>query len=1085
MSALRRMTTAVRTSRPGGVVVVLIAAALLASGAGTFGAFTATWGVSTSLASHPDWLPPVINATVAGSTSGSATEHLKRGSTYHLYADVAADRGNPAAGVASVTADASGLTAGQTAVALTAGSYSFGGVSYNYRSAMLTVDTTPPACRYSHPTTVTDAATPANTATRPGLAPLTDRDLLTDANIRLDGPAAGDLIGSVDSAGDVNSDGKDDVIVGNPNADNNSRADSGSAYVIFGRATGVTIDLANIGTNGFRVDGAAANDKAGASVSAAGDVNGDGFDDVAVTAPGADNNSRSNSGSAYVVFGSTSPTTIDLNVLGASAGYRIDGASSSGRLGDSVANTGDANGDGKPDVVVGEKDMDRAFVVFGKNDGAAVDLNGITEFSPAKGYRLSGVSGGATGKSVSGAGDVNKDGYADTLIGSFKESRNGRSASGSVYLVHGKTTAATVDLNTYTTGFRVDGATNSKLGGSVAPAGDVNADGTPDLLMVAHDSNGVVGAERTQSGSAYVIFGKSTTSSVDVTALGAAGYHIAGAVAGDRVASVAGIGDVDGDGRADALVTAERADPSGRTDAGAAYVVFGKSDTAVVDLLSLGSRGYSVAGAVAGDVSGDRASAAGDINGDGRMDFIINAPGADNNGRTDSGSAVVVHGPTCMAANYGTAPLATPGLTSYWPMSEGSGTMANDVKGLVPNEGTYTGGPTLGVSGRFSPTDKAVSFDGVDDYVNFRNPTAFQITTGTVEAWVKTSAAGASYRGILVKNSAYGMFLKDGVLMAYDWGAGADRSTGVNLADGQWHHVVMTFSSGVANGTRIYSDGVLRLTTTTTVSNNTNQLQVAANNATQFFAGSIDEPAIYDRVLTAAQITSNYNARSNACETYPPFRNAVWCTSGLTNYWRLGEAAAATTAMDATGANQGTYGGGLTLASSGALPNDPDTAPTFDGTDDTVTLTGLTGVNRAAGAYNTVEFWMYWTGTNNQMPFGFNAYDLYFASQGFGFNTGAGDVWGISTAGLANRWVHVAAAFYNGDAKKSRLWIDGAEQTLTQRRNTTGSATATTSARISGWATDTGYKFGGKIDEVAVYNRLLTTGEVLSHYLAR
>ncbi len=1084
MSSLRRMTTAARTSRPGGVVVLLVTAALLASGAGTFGAFTATRNVSTSLSAHADWLPPVINATVAGSTSGSATEHLKRGSTYYLYADVAADRGNPAAGVASVTADASGLTAGQTAVALTAGSYSFGGVSYNYRSGALTVDVTPPACRYRYPTTVTDAASPANTATRPTLAPSTDRDLLTDYNIRLDGPTATDSIGQPSSAGDVNNDGKDDVIVGNPNADNNG-ADSGSAYVIFGRTTDAIIDLATVGTNGFRIDGAASNDKLGGGASAAGDVNADGYDDVVVSAQGADNNGRGASGSAYVVFGSANPVTVNLSTLGASAGYRIDGASSSGKLGDAVANAGDVNGDGRADVVVGEKDNDRAYVVFGKTDGTTVDLNGITGFDPAKGYKMTGPNGSVVGRAVSGVGDVNKDGYADVLVGGHRADLNGRTDSGSAYLVHGKTTATTIDLTSYTSGFRIDGATaDAKLGISVSAAGDVNADGTPDLLVTASGSKGVVGDERNNSGSAFVIFGKTTSTTVDTAALGSAGYQIRGAAVGDEVAQAVGIGDVNADGKADALIGADAADPGGRLDAGAAYVVFGKSDTAVIDLLSLGASGYLIQGAVAGDMAGDRVANAGDTNGDGRTDFIVTAPTADNNSRTDSGSAYLLHGPSCRAANYATAPRSTAGLIAHWPLSETSGTTANDTKALMPNNGTYTNGPALEVSGRFSPTDKAVSFDGVDDYVNFRNPTAFQITTGTIEAWVKTSSPGSSYRGVLVKNSAYGMFLKDGVLMAYDWGAGADRSTGVNLADGQWHHVVTTFSSGVVNGTKIYSDGVLRLTTTITVSNNAQQLQVAANNAAQFFAGSIDEPAIYDRELTAAQITSNYNARTNACETYPPFRNAVWCTSGLTNYWRLGESSG-TAAADATGANQGTYGGGLTLASSGALPNDPNTAPTFDGTDDTVTLSGLTGVNTAAGAYNTVEFWMYWTGTNAQMPFGFNSYDLYFAAEGFGFNTAAGDVWGISTAGLANRWVHVAAAFYNGDAKKSRLWIDGAEQTLTQRRNTTGSATATTSARISGWATDTGYKFGGKIDEVAMYNRRLTTGEVLTHYHAR
>lgn len=153
-------------------------------------------------------------------------------------------------------------------------------------------------------------------------------DLLADANIRIDGAAANDVAGfSVAGAGDVNADGRDDVIVGAVLADNNGRAESGSAYVIYGRAasdprTG-PIDLADsdggagAGTgvaaaDGFRIDGAAAFDNAGYSVAGAGDVNADGRDDVIVGAYAADNNGRTDSGSAYVVFGdNVDPTAVD------------------------------------------------------------------------------------------------------------------------------------------------------------------------------------------------------------------------------------------------------------------------------------------------------------------------------------------------------------------------------------------------------------------------------------------------------------------------------------------------------------------------------------------------------------------------------------------------------------------------------------------------------------------------------------------------------------------------------------------------------------------------------------------------------
>ena len=126
-------------------------------------------------------------------------------------------------------------------------------------------------------------------------------DLLTQANVTLSGAATGDQSGySVASAGDVNGDGRTDVIVGAPLADPSLRSDAGSSYVIYGKASPSDVDLASLGSGGFRIDGAAAGDQSGYSVASAGDVNGDGFADVIVGAPLADPSLRSDAGSSYV-----------------------------------------------------------------------------------------------------------------------------------------------------------------------------------------------------------------------------------------------------------------------------------------------------------------------------------------------------------------------------------------------------------------------------------------------------------------------------------------------------------------------------------------------------------------------------------------------------------------------------------------------------------------------------------------------------------------------------------------------------------------------------------------------------------------
>jgi hypothetical protein len=154
----------------------------------------------------------------------------------------------------------------------------------------------------------------------------------------------------------------------------------------------------------------------------------------------------------------------------------------------------------------------------------------------------------------------------------------------------------------------------------------------------------------------------------------------------------------------------------------------------------------------------------------------------------------------------------------------------------------------------------------------------------------------------------------------------------------------------------------------------------------------------------------------------------------------------------------------------------------FDGIDDYVVTDGV-AVNTAPGGRNTVAFWMKWNGGNTQMPFGWNqAYDLFLYNGSFGINTGEGNILGLSSAGMAGQWVHVAVVFPNGvpSASNAKMFINGVAQPLTARiRTTTASRSATPRFFISGWgATPTGFKFGGEIDDLRVYNHALTAGEV-------
>ena len=184
----------------------------------------------------------------------------------------------------------------------------------------------------------------------------------------------------------------------------------------------------------------------------------------------------------------------------------------------------------------------------------------------------------------------------------------------------------------------------------------------------------------------------------------------------------------------------------------------------------------------------------------------------------------------------------------------GSGTSSNSLVGGI-------GATLVNGVGFTSSNNGAFTFDGSNDYINFGNSSAVQQSSGTLSAWAKASSPGGGYRGIIAKQGAYGLFYTDSVLVAYDWAADAPRSTGVNIADNTWKNVVLTYQSGVSNGTRIYINGVSVLTTTITVLNQTGNLFGGAEaNAGQYAACQISLFNMYNRALSATEILQNYNA---------------------------------------------------------------------------------------------------------------------------------------------------------------------------------------------------------------------------------
>ncbi|HRB45980.1 MAG TPA: FG-GAP-like repeat-containing protein [Nitrosomonas sp.] len=384
---------------------------------------------------------------------------------------------------------------------------------------------------------------------------------------------------SVSDAGDFNGDGFDDVIVADPFAGFGASG-AGSSYIVFGNEFGfdARLNLANLNQeNGFRIDGTIEGDRSGYSVSSAGDVNGDGYDDVII---GTIQEDRGNKGSppTYVVFGKSSgfSTPLDLSILDGTDGFRMNGVlngfySRYFLESWSVSSAGDVNGDGFDDVVVGASLADSysgaSYVIFGKSSGFD-DILDLSDLNGSNGFRLTGNF--LLGKSVSSAGDINDDGFDDVIVASDSTD----------YILFGKGLGfeATIDLNSLngSNGFRLEeegGANNS----SVSSAGDMNGDGFDDVII----GNSNASPNGSGSGSSYVVFGKSSGFSpvLNLTELDSeSGFRLDGVGPDDHSGeSVSNIGDMNGDGFDDVIIGAPLADPGGNYNAGSSYVVFGRS----------------------------------------------------------------------------------------------------------------------------------------------------------------------------------------------------------------------------------------------------------------------------------------------------------------------------------------------------------------------------------------------------------------------------------------------------------------------------------------------------------------------------
>ena len=385
------------------------------------------------------------------------------------------------------------------------------------------------------------------------------------------------------SLGDINGDGKDDIIIGDSRADGSTF--QGKTYVIYGNydRTQIATNVTSLAPDkGFTIlnsdNGSNTRDLLGWSVSS-GDIDGDGIDDVIIGDPSA----NSNNGNVHVIFGKTGGYlgTLDISSFPEPSNLLTFSDTNLKGLGFSVG-SGDINGDTKDDLIIGARAANNfngeTYVVFGNTRTSIATSPGA--LTGSNGFTFQATSRESLGFKVSSAGDINGDNYEDLIVTApLAVSSN----KGRAYVVYGKNSGFSPTLTTSdiiggngTQGFYIDGLNpNDSLGNAISAAGDVNNDGIDDFLVAAPLADT---SSLSDSGQVYLVYGRTGGfgSNINLSTLEPNDgwlVNIPGLAAKDNTGfSVSNTGDVNQDGIDDFLIGAKGAN-SGK---GNAYVVLGQ-----------------------------------------------------------------------------------------------------------------------------------------------------------------------------------------------------------------------------------------------------------------------------------------------------------------------------------------------------------------------------------------------------------------------------------------------------------------------------------------------------------------------------
>ena len=444
---------------------------------------------------------------------------------------------------------------------------------------------------------------------------------LADAETIFYGEDAGDQAGTaVEIVRDLDGDGYDDIIVSAPE-NTGGGTGRGAVYVFYGPVPDGPLDLSSADA---KLVGVATDDSAGDAIAATGDLDGDGYGEIIVSIDAHETTSGTRitgNGTAYIFYG---PVYGEQSL--ASADATITGEQSGSELGFQMNAQCDVDGDGNDDLLLGAPDMNGN----GRLSGAAYlvhgPIYGAMSASAADMIYYGETTNETAGHSIGCGGDLDGDGFDDVVIGGDENDAGGAEA-GAVYVFYGPVAGGTVNLSATTADAKIIGE-NAGDGAGIAISGgsDLTGDGRDDLVLSAV----LADTSAANSGIIYVVDSPVTGQ----WELAGASIRLTGAAGEQAGTFLSQVGDVDGDGYADLLVGARRAD-GGAADGGVTYLFYGP--------LSPGERTLASADAIfqgtgSGDLSGTIGSLHGDVNGDGVDDLLIGAPNHDGTG-ADAGAA--------------------------------------------------------------------------------------------------------------------------------------------------------------------------------------------------------------------------------------------------------------------------------------------------------------------------------------------------------------------------------------------------------------------------------------------------------------